>query len=130
MRGLEQVARYLIVQVAAYGVDYGGFLIGIGGIGFTSVTANVLSKSTAGLVAYFLHRLFTFRSGAEGASLSEMMKYAALLSINLPVSSAALVFLERFFAPELAKFFADLLIVGANFVVSRHLIFRPEARNA
>lgn len=121
-------ARYGLVQVVAYLIDMGGFLLlfrnGLAG----ALTANVVAKLAAGLFAFVAHRHFTFDAGTDRAG-SQALRYFLLLALNIPLSSAVLALL-LLWIPEAAwaKFAADTLIVALTYWASKLLIFSP-ARN-
>ena len=82
-------ARYVAVQIAAYALDMGAFLVLLHGGIAGPVPANVAAKIVAGGFAFFAHRAFTFRLGGT-AQASEAARYAILLALNVPVASALL----------------------------------------
>ena len=116
--------RYLLVQLAAYAIDMGGFLFlthqGLLG----PLWANVAAKLAAGMFAFVAHRHFTFQTGKEQAT-GQAVRYFALLALNVPLSSGLLALLLPWLAPAaLAKFVADVVILGITYWLSRSLVFR------
>lgn len=119
--------RYGLVQIAAYGIDMGGFLLLIAGPGLGPVVANVGAKIAAGCFAFVAHRHFTFAAPAASAMPRQALRYFALLALNVPLSSALLALLLRVIAqPAVAKFTGDVLLVAATYWVSKLLVFRIE----
>lgn len=115
-------SRYLGVQIIAYGVDVGCFLLLC--ILINPVPANVLSKVAAGSFAFFAHRRVTFKVHGHSDGRSQLLKYAALLTLNIPVSSGLLaLFLPRLPFAVLAKVVSDTICVGMTFVLSRYVVF-------
>jgi len=123
--------RYVAVQVVAYGVDMGGFLIlnQLGHLG--PIISNVLAKIVAGGIAFIAHRYFTFRAWEHGRISGQAVRYFVTLACNIPFASG-LMKLVMFVVtvPAAAKFIADLANIAATYWVSRTLIFgdRPSRR--
>jgi putative flippase GtrA len=121
--------RYVAVQLVAYGIDMGVFLATLSSGLAGPVLANVPAKITAGLVAFFLHRHFTFRSAHTADARRQAIQYFALLALNVPLSSAVLaVVLVPIHHPVFAKFVADVLCVFVTFWASKLWVFK--GRNA
>lgn len=121
---LRVFSRYVLVQVAAYGIDLGGFLFLTGWASIAPLSANVMSKLAAGAFAFIAHRRFTFSAAGKRDGFRQLLKFGLLLALNIPVSSALLLFLMPWITPPaLAKFVADVACVGLSFLASRHLVF-------
>jgi len=140
----QEFLRYVLVQVVAYGLDMGSFLLLVGGAG--PLLANVIAKVLAGTFAFFAHRHITFRLIAEPAGQSQTgrvqsgpsqtghnqpgrqaVRYAMLLAANIPLASLLLLaVLVLVPVPVIAKFIADVICVGLTYWLSRHLVFRAE----
>lgn len=116
-------ARYLAVQVAAYAIDFGVFLLLLGA-GTGPIAANVAAKLGAGAFAFVLHRAFTFRVAGRSGVAGEALRYALLLALNVPLTSGllALLLLVLPHAPA-AKLLADVVGVGVTFLLTRHAVF-------
>lgn len=116
--------RYLGVQVIAYGIDMGMFLLAASWLGATPVIANVIAKLAAGAFAFVMHRQLTFKAHRHGGGGGQLLRYALLLAINVPVASALLVLLLPWLEPAvLAKFVADVICVLGTFLLSRRVVF-------
>ena len=121
--------RYGLVQLFAYGIDMGGFLVllwtGVCG----PLVANVASKIAAGLLAFLAHRHFTFGTGQPSNTWSQGVRYFALLALNIPLSSGLLALMLAWIpqAP-VAKFVSDVVIVAVTYWVSKLLVFAPKKR--
>jgi len=86
--------------------------------------ANVLSKIAASIFAFIAHRRVTFKVHGHSDSRTQLVKYALLLAVNVPISSGLLALLLPWLSPPmLAKFVSDVACVGLTFVLSRHLVF-------
>lgn len=115
-------SRYLGVQVVAYVIDMGGFLLMNALLG--PLAANVVSKIAAGIFAFIAHRRVTFKVHGHGSQHAQLLKYAFLLALNIPLSSSLLALLLPWIAPNaLAKLVSDVACVGLTFAVSRYLVF-------
>ena len=123
-------SRYVGVQVLAYGIDMGSFLLFVA-LGMGPVLANVPAKLAAGTFAFLAHRRVTFGVHGRGGAGSQLLRYALLLALNVPLSSGLLALLLPWIGPAaLAKFIADAICVLLTFFASRHFVFRappPEA---
>lgn len=116
--------RYIAIQLLAYGIDMGMFLVMlfIGAVG--PVGANVVAKLSAGLFAFVSHRHFTFRVAEGFAVRGQAVRYFVLLVLNVPVASGILaLFLLWIPEPFAAKFIADVICVGLTYLLSKHFIF-------
>jgi putative flippase GtrA len=122
------LARYILVQIVAYGLDLGGFYA-LFSTGIASpVVANIGGKLLAGVFAFFAHRSFTFGVQGPEQRIAHAVKYFTLLAINTPVSSAILAGLLLFMSHvTAAKVIADVLSVGLTFVVTKHVVFTRTA---
>lgn len=128
--------RYVVIQVLAYGIDMGLFLIvlqsGLAG----PIMANVLAKLIAGIFAFVTHRSFTFRVGESHPIKQQAIRYFLLLAFNVPAASAILVLLLVWIeSPVVAKFIADIICVALTYGLSKHFIFTglqkyPEENNS
>ena len=116
--------RYIAIQVSAYGIDVGAFLILLTTEQVTPVFANVMAKIAAGIFAFLAHRHFTFSAARGTAAGGQAVKYFALLLINIPVASAILALLLIFvYEPVLVKLVADVICVGMTYLLSKKFIF-------
>ncbi|MDR7100828.1 putative flippase GtrA [Lysobacter niabensis] len=117
-------SRYAAVQIAAYGMDMGSFLLATIVFGWAPLPSNILAKILAGGLAFFAHRRITFGVHGKGGGRAQLIKYILLLALNVPVSSGVLALLLPYVGPEaLAKFVSDVICVGITFFLSRRLIF-------
>lgn len=128
--------RYVAIQLLAYGIDMGLFLIVLQAGLCGPILANVLAKLAAGIFAFVAHRSFTFRVGENPAIRRQAIRYFLLLALNVPVASAILAFLLLWVAePVAAKFIADVVCVALTYGLSKYFIFtgqqkHPERKNS
>lgn len=120
-------SRYVAVQLVAYAIDMGGFLLLVA-LQVAPLPANVVAKIVAGGFAFLVHRGFTFCVAGTDRSAHQLLRYALLLAINVPVATTLLALLLPWLQPPaLAKFVADAACVALSFLATRHLVFRSGA---
>ena len=122
-------ARYVAVQLAAYAIDLGAFVLlfhaGVAG----PITANVVAKIAAGVFAFAAHRHYTVRVAGTQRIGREALKYGVLLAANVPVASALLALLMLVIAnATLAKIASDVICVGLTFFLTKHGVFGQGSR--
>ena len=116
--------RYGLVQLFAYAIDMGGFLLLLNAGLLGPLWANVLAKLAAGVFAFIAHRHFTFQAGDRADASRQALRYFTLLALNIPLSSALLALLLTWTShATLAKFTADVLIVAVTYWLSKSLVF-------
>lgn len=117
-------ARYVAVQLAAYAVDMGVFLLLFHGALARAVAANLAAKVAAGAFAFVAHRAFTFGVRGRDRIHGQALRYALLLALNVPLATAMLVVVS-WLVPDLvlAKVIADVACVGLTFLLVRHGVF-------
>jgi len=118
--------RYIGVQLAAYALDMGGFLLALNFFGASPLVANVFGKVIAGGFAFFAHRSFTFQVAQNSSPSSQALKYFGLLALNIPLSSAVLAgMLYVVPQPVASKFISDVICVALTYWLSKRFVFRP-----
>jgi putative flippase GtrA len=116
--------RYVMVQLVAYGLDMGGFLLLITWLAMEPVTANVIGKVLAGLFAFVAHRSFTFGVSGTSGTRQQALRYFTLLALNIPLSTLLLsVSLWLIPFAVVAKFIADIVLVLLTYWLSKRFIF-------
>lgn len=124
-------ARYVAVQLVAYAVDLGVFVVLFHGGLARAVAANLAAKVAAGAFAFVVHRTFTFGVRGRDRIHGQMLRYALLLALNVPLATAMLVAVS-WLVPDLvlAKVLADIACVGLTFLLVRHGVFgAPRGRS-
>lgn len=118
--------RYGAIQLVAYGLDMGIFLLLVALFADQPVLANVAGKVVAGTFAFFSHRHFTFLSTRVG-SKAQALRYFSLLAINIPLASvllsAGLYLIDN---PVPVKFVSDVICVALTYWISKRFVFRTD----
>ena len=118
--------RYGSIQILAYALDMGTFLILLSLFEGHPVLANIAGKGVAGLFAFFLHRRITFQS-TGGSSRVQAVRYFSLLAINVPAASVLLgVGLYFFESPTVMKFVSDVACVLVTYWISKLFVFHSD----
>jgi putative flippase GtrA len=115
---------YLLVQIIAYSLDFGGFALMAGYLGFDPILVSVVCKTLTGILTFFVHQAYTFRvEGADGTS-QRAVRYFLLLGLNVPLS-AGLLSAMLWLVPNImiARFSADVLGAIISYFLCRHFIF-------
>lgn len=116
--------RYIAIQLLAYGLDMGSFLVvlyfGLAG----PIIANVIAKLIAGCFAFIAHRHFTFSVAKAGIIKRQATLYFLLLAVNVPVASGLLaLFLIWIPVPAFAKVVSDIVSLSFTYLLSKYFIF-------
>lgn len=119
--------RYIIVQMLAYGIDMGVFLLAVSVVGVGPLPANIVSKVCAGFFAFLMHRQFTFRLQESQYDRTQPLKYFLLLGLNVPLATVLLWFVLTLISHAvIAKVLSDIAIIFINFMLSRHWVYRTK----
>jgi putative flippase GtrA len=117
-------ARYVAVQLVAYAIDLGLFVLLFHGAALGPIVANVAAKTAAGAFAFRAHRGYTFRIERTTRIGREALKYALLLALNVPLASALLALLMLVVpSATVSKIAADVICVGLTFMLTKHGVF-------
>jgi putative flippase GtrA len=119
--------RYGLVAGAAYGVDFGGYVLLIG-LGYSPVVANALIKVVAAIFGFFSHRYFTYSITDRSNMGKHAMRYFGLALIYSPVSSALLFGIMFLVSnPIYAKAVSDISLFLLMFwITSKFAFIRTE----
>lgn len=119
--------RYLLIQVFAYGIDMGTFLLLLHFDLSGPIIANIAAKLAAGCFAFVAHRRYTFNVMGSGLVGRQALRYFIVLAANVPVASAILVFFLIWVPlPVVAKFLSDIVIVSLSYILSKKFIFHAQ----
>lgn len=118
-----RLMRYLLVAVAAYVIDMGGYVLLIW-CTITPIAANVLVKIFAAIFGFYAHRYFTYQIKNNDNIFNHAIKYFGLVLVYTPLSSLALLsMLQLISDPVLAKFICDILLFIAVYWVTSKFTF-------
>ena len=121
---MRSATVYVIVQIAAYGLDVGTFTSLVAVFHISPLYANIIGKTVAGCFAFFAHRHVTFMT-AHGRLSHQAGRYVLLLIANSLASSAMLALFMRFIpSPVAAKIAADVILIALSFALSKSMVFR------
>jgi putative flippase GtrA len=116
--------RYILIQIAAYAIDFGWFVAATRTGLLCPVAANAVGKVLAGIFGFVAHRYFTFRVSDARNGRAEAIKYFSLLGINIPLASGLLWGALYLFANKVvAKVFTDACLVLSNYWISHRFVF-------
>ncbi len=122
MRSLRrQLLRFLIVGGTATATDALIFTALVMG-GLDVRLANMASYSLSAVLAFLLHRFWTFEAHGEGAT-GQAARFAVMVAVGLAVSTAIVWTLAPWLGPLPAKGMAIGATIMLNFIVSRWLVF-------
>jgi len=105
-----------MIQLFAYVIDMGSFLVMLGFFMLNPMIANILGKLAGGVFAFVAHRNITFKSNHKKDRAAQARRFFMLSLLNIPLSSMALMML-LYGVPYvvLAKFMADVSCVFLNY---------------
>jgi len=116
--------RYVMIQLFAYVLDVGVFLLALHVGLFGPIISNLIGRVLAGAFAFLLHREFTFKYNDPADRLHQAIRYLILLSANVPLSSGILAFFLMFFEDVfIAKILSDVVGVSLTFWLSKSFVF-------
>jgi putative flippase GtrA len=122
---MRAAALYVIVQLLAYGLDVGTFVLLVERFAVAPLWANICAKAVAGCFAFFTHRHVTFDAAAGGRLSDQALRYVLLLIANSVASSAMLALFMRVVpSPVMAKIIADVILIAVSFGLSKSVVFR------
>jgi len=116
--------RYIIIQLFAYALDMGSFLLMFGVLALNPIVANVIGKLAGGIFAFIAHRNITFKSNHKKDKSMQARRFFMLFMFNIPLSSVALIALLSCVPyTVLAKFMADVSCVFFNYWMNKTFVF-------
>jgi putative flippase GtrA len=123
---IPQIAKYSVIQVIAYLMDYVIFIVLTYFFSAPSLPSNVVGKIISGIFSYFAHRHFTFSQEEKSNVWAEAVRYFSVLGLNVPLSSGLLAVISQFLPLLVAKFIADVLCVALSFKLTQSVVFRQK----
>jgi putative flippase GtrA len=121
-----QIAKYALIQILAYLMDYGIFITLTYFFGAPPLQSNVAGKIISGVFSYFSHRHFTFSREEKENVWFEAIRYFTVLGLNVPISSGLLAIFCQFLPVLIAKFISDALCVALSFKLTQLIVFRQK----
>lgn len=121
---IKKFLRYNLVQISAYVLDIGTFLVLIFLLPSQLVFSNISGKIVAGIYAFYFHKHFTFKSTGKGRVRGELFRFTVLLGLNSLLSTLLLLVLAPYFVEGVAKVIADIICVGLSFFLANKLVFK------
>jgi len=116
--------RYILVQLFAYAIDMGFFMMAINFLAVKPIAANVCSKIAAGIFAFIVQRSFTFRVSERQLIRGQAFRYLLALGINIPIASGVLAAMFYWITvPVVAKLATDVLCVAISYALGKYFIF-------
>jgi putative flippase GtrA len=120
---IPTIVRYLIIAVAAYVIDMGGFIVLLF-LNVPPILANILVKIGAAIFGFYGHRYFTYQIKHSNNILAHAIKYFGLVLVYTPVSSVCLAIMIKIIAdPVVAKFICDVVLFVVVYWVTSKFTF-------
>lgn len=116
--------KYNLIQLLVYALDLVVFFLAANGLDWSLAASNVLAKSCAGTFAFVSHKYFTFGHRCVQSLWREVVSYAVLLALNIPLSTGVLYLLKNLIPVAAAKVLSDVMCMGVNFFLSKHVVFK------
>lgn len=119
------LVRYILIQLLAYGIDLGLFVLLVKSGMAGPIVSNIAAKVAAGVFAFVIHRSFTFQGATTASVKRQAILYSLLLAINVPLTSGVLALVLIWLTePVFAKPLADSICILLTFGLSKFFIFR------
>ena len=116
--------RYIMIQLFAYVIDMGSFLLMLGFLALNPIAANIIGKLAGGVFAFIAHRNITFKSNHKKDKATQARRFFMLSMFNIPLSSMLLLVLLKCIPyAALAKFMADVSCVFFNYWMNKTFVF-------
>ena len=130
-----QFLRYVAAGGAALMVDVGVFAGLRMGAGLDLIASNLLGRAAGAGTAFLINRTWTFRRplSARSGWAREAWRYAVLWLVASTVSSLGISLAAEALSAKpgaienLIKLGVESMVLGMNFVISRHWVFRSVA---
>jgi putative flippase GtrA len=121
--------RYIMIQLFAYVIDMGSFLLMLSFLALNPIVANIIGKLAGGIFAFIAHRNITFKSNHKKDKAAQARRFFMLSMLNIPLSSMLLLVLLKCVPyAVLAKFMADVSCVFFNYWVNKTFVFVAQKR--
>ena len=132
LRKHRELISYVFWGVMTTLVNYVTYFLLKEGLHIGLVPRNVIAWAVSVLFAYFTNKLFVFRSTdwAWRVALRELWQMAASRLFTLGLETAILwLFVEKLRCSDvIVKLAANVVVVVANYVLSKFIVFRKKAK--
>ena len=123
-----QIVKYGFIQICVYFIDLASFILIYNYLEYSFIIANSSSKIIACIVAFFIHKFFTFKS--KGKLIRELIKYFSFLPINIVIGTIFLGLLMNLNIDyKLSKIISDIVTFIISFILAKKLIFNKTINN-
>jgi putative flippase GtrA len=131
-RLLWQFARFLVVGLISFAVDYGLFVVLYDSLGVQYIVASTISFSVSLILNYFLTLRFVFESAPGRNVAKEFAMYIGLNIIALGLNQAILFLTVDTLgvSPLIGKLVATAVVLVYNFISRKLLIERSGTRRS
>jgi putative flippase GtrA len=125
----KKILRYNLVQVSAYVIDIGLFMVVVFLLPERLAIANFCGKAFAGVYAFIFHKYFTFRSVVGGGGKGEALRFTLLNIFTFFMSTFFLLLFTPYITDTFfSKLLADVICIGMTFLLANKLVFNVSER--
>ncbi|MDC8760848.1 GtrA family protein [Janthinobacterium fluminis] len=119
--------KYAVTQVGCFIVDFVAFAAFLH-MSQSPAGSNALAKVLSGLLAFYIHRHYTFADRQEQQG-RQAGRYIALWAINIPFTSAMVELINMAIGiPYVAKIGSDGISFCLNYLISKKFIFNSSGK--
>ena len=126
----RELVSYVFWGAMTTAVNYAAYLLLTEGLQVYYLTGNIIAWAVSVLFAYFVNKLFVFRSKtwAWRVALRELWQMVAARLFTLGLETAILwFFVDMLLCPHaVVKLLANVLVVVVNYILSKFVIFKKE----
>ncbi len=118
--------RFIVVGCVNTGIGYGIIFGGMYLLNLSPEVSNILGYGFGLVVAYILHRYFTFQS--EGLYVREFTRFIIMFLIAFILNFITLLVLVRFFGinKDLSQLISGIIYVISTYIMSNRFVFVKE----
>lgn len=123
------MCRYVVVGILVYGIEYCSYLLLIAYCSVAPLYANAIAKIIAGLLAYFFHRIYTFKKSFSEGLYKDFVKYVVVLLINLPLFGVIFYLVNLGGLDyKITKVIADVFCIAIAYLQTRFFVFNSTVK--
>ena len=116
--------RYVLIQIIAVLANLLIFIISMNFVSNEIYISNTLAILLSGLLAFYLHRRFTFEVALHSKITWQRLKYFISLVAYIPISSACITIIGLFLNSDImSKLLCDSLLLVFSYNISKRAIF-------